>query len=468
MTSDTKNKKLGVVYIVHHVDTEGPLYESVPETFKRLESILNIIIPFRPTKKNLEKILRGELKGVGPSLQAEIRKIANPHSLTFNSSWEMIDAMLRRILKKEYRDKILDSFGNGWIYNWHILDHAGFKTNKRRKDLGYLNIFNHYEKVLQETGSKQDAIHWHFHPIPFFREAHITATSYENSYTELHQVLCRRLIEKKWFPRVNRAGFHTERPDSNWFLEQWIPFDPSNQSMTTEYASLQLDNMHGRYGDWTGAPSDWSVYHPDIYDWRKKGALKRVVARTLNLNTRFRNITVAEIEKAFAKAADGENVYLGITNHDFRDMEPEIDTFREMLLSVAKKFPDTKFKFSESVYAFRQVLGYSEEMVEKNALELNCTIEGDVLMVKVTNGEPFGPQPYLAIKTKKQKYFHDNFDFGEHKKTYFYTFDRYTIPLIDIESIAVASNDIFGNTAMVRIDIKNSAGKGTHERGKAL
>lgn len=34
-----------------------------------------------------------------------------------------------------------------------------------------------------------------------------------------------------WFPLVNRAGMHNERPDSNWFLEQWIPFDASNQSI---------------------------------------------------------------------------------------------------------------------------------------------------------------------------------------------------------------------------------------------
>src|SRR3989338_7019711 len=416
MTSDTKNKKLGVVYIVHHVDTEGPLYESVPETFKRLESILNIIIPFRPTKKNLEKILRGELKGVGPSLQAEIRKIANPHSLTFNSSWEMIDAMLRRILKKEYRDKILDSFGNGWIYNWHILDHAGFKTNKRRKDLGYLNIFNHYEKVLQETGSKQDAIHWHFHPIPFFREAHITATSYENSYTELHQVLCRRLIEKKWFPRVNRAGFHTERPDSNWFLEQWIPFDPSNQAILGEKTKLQKDAINGRYGDWRGAPSDWSLYHPDLYDWRKKGAMNRVIARVLNMHARFRNINGSEIEKAFVGAKNGDNVYLGICNHDWRDMELEINDFREMLVKVSKNFPDVKFKFSESIEAFRKVLNYTEKEIKKNAIDFETTFNGEVLKVKVKNGEPFGPQPYLAIKTTKGEYLHDNFDFGEFKQ----------------------------------------------------
>ena len=71
-----------------------------------------------------------------------------------------------------------------------------------------------------------------------YKEAHRCATSYVNS-PELYQILCRRIIEKKWFPSVNRAGFWAERPDSHLFLEQWIPFDISN--MSTEN-STEKDN----------------------------------------------------------------------------------------------------------------------------------------------------------------------------------------------------------------------------------
>ena len=38
--SDNKPK----VYIVHCVDTEGPMYESIEETFQRLDSIFGIKI----------------------------------------------------------------------------------------------------------------------------------------------------------------------------------------------------------------------------------------------------------------------------------------------------------------------------------------------------------------------------------------------------------------------------------------
>ena len=41
---------------------------------------------------------------------------------------------------------------------------------------------------------------------------------------------CVKIIERDFFPSCFRAGFQAERPDSNLFLEQWIPFDITNMS----------------------------------------------------------------------------------------------------------------------------------------------------------------------------------------------------------------------------------------------
>ena len=38
------------LYIVHCIDTEGPMHESISETFKRIDSIFNIKI--EPSKEN--------------------------------------------------------------------------------------------------------------------------------------------------------------------------------------------------------------------------------------------------------------------------------------------------------------------------------------------------------------------------------------------------------------------------------
>ena len=37
------------------------------------------------------------------------------------------------------------------------------------------------------------------------------------------------------------------------------------------------------------------------------------------------------------------------------------------------------------------------------------------LTIKVTQGDVFGPQPFLAIKTKKGRFINDNFDFSSNK-----------------------------------------------------
>ena len=42
-----------------------------------------------------------------------------------------------------------------------------------------------------------------------------------------------------------------------------------------------------------------------------------------------------DVRQAFAEAAEGKPVVLAITNHDFRDMEPDIDAFRQLVTRVA-------------------------------------------------------------------------------------------------------------------------------------
>lgn len=444
----------GIVYIVHHVDTEGPLWENIEELFGRLKVIFGIEI--EATYENLEKLQNGQID-LPLSIKKEIAVAVDPHTIGFKRNWGMIEEMLYRIMNPLFRNLLTDSFGGGWIYNWHVMDHVGFNfDNPRHRDMGHHNIFDFYTYIIKNTNSTQDRIHWHFHPIPFYKQANIMATSYDNSITALHQIICRRLIDKNWFPVVNRAGFHAERADSNLFLEQWIPFDPSNLAVEeSEQPKHQKDQINGRFADWRGAPVDWSLYHPSLYDWRMQGNANRIIARILNMKARHRNISIEEIEKAFLKAANGENVYLGIANHDWREMTVEIDEFKEMLAVVSNKYPNVRFKYEETVEAFRKVVGYNLEDVKKDALNLDVTLSGNTLSVETLTGEIFGPQPYLAIKTKSGEYFHDNFDFQIPRRSFSYVFDEYTIQLENIESFGVASNDKYGNTFIKKISLPN-------------
>src|SRR5690606_40662912 len=83
--------------------------------------------------------------------------------------------------------------------------------------------------ILNETDSAEDGIQFHYQPHPHNRNAHHCATHWWAASDSLYQILTRRVIDRLWFPAANRPGFHVLRPDSHWFLEQYIPFDFSNQ-----------------------------------------------------------------------------------------------------------------------------------------------------------------------------------------------------------------------------------------------
>lgn len=438
-----------IVYIVHAIDTEGPLYESLEATFIRIKDIFSI--KMEPTYENLEKLRKKEFNLNGK--EEIVAKVLDPSLLSYNDSWEKIDTMLDNIMSTEFRNKMLDSFGEGWVYNWFCVDHVGYEVNPRRRDIGYHNIYDHYIESIKKHNAYMDSIHWHFHPMSTYKEAHRCATSFENSL-HLHQSLCRRILERNFFPSVFRAGFHTERPDSHWFLEQWIPFDCSNIAIKNEDTIvLQDDLTNGRFGDWRRAPSDWSIYNPDHDDYQKRGSCRRYIGRVLNINTRLANINEIEVRKAFNRADQGEPTFMGVINHDWRNMANEVDIVRELVNVVARDFPDVKFKFANVSDAFNAVV--HDGKYEKLQLDIDFHKENGVFKLKVItkNSKVFGPQPYLAIKTKSGRFIHDNFDFGLDGKSWYYTFDSDSILSSDLAMVGIAANNIYGDTFIERINV---------------
>ena len=202
------------VYIVHCIDTEGPLYESVDATFERLRDIFQLEL--EPSSRLLRQLQAGEVPLGG--LEAAVQKVVDPSLLAYNDTWDKVDAMLAELMHESFRTEVCDSAGTGWIYNWFCVDHVDYDANPRRRDIGYHNIFEHYSRMMQETGSLEDGLHFHYHPHSFRREAHRCATHWWASSDSLHQVLSRRVIDHGWFPAAHRPGFHVIRPDSHWFL----------------------------------------------------------------------------------------------------------------------------------------------------------------------------------------------------------------------------------------------------------
>lgn len=444
------NVKAGVnlskeVYIVHCIDTEGPLYEPLEATFDRINDIFGIKLD--PTNENLCKLQNKQLNLNGN--EQAVSELLDSNLISTLGTWDQIDQMLNKTMNLQFRNQLLDSNGQGWIYNWFCIDHVGFTGyNPRRRDAGYHNIYDHYCKIVQKDKLNRDIIQWHYHPVPINGDYNASGITYISS-KNVFDILARKIIDRMFFPAVFRPGFHTERPDSNWFLEQWIPFDYANQAVKG-IDTNQPDLSEGRFGDWRRAPKEWVVYHPSHDDYQTEGNSRRWIARCLNMHTRLREITIDDFRDGFKRANSGKSTLISFTDHDFRDIRFDVNRMREMIKVVSKEYPDVKFYFADAVTAMRKVLNLKEKKPE---LRIDVDKKKSKLCVESFNGI-FGPQPFLALKTVTGTYYWDNFDF-QGKNQWSYTFDFNTLNFNSIEKIGIAANSLDGTTEVIVYDCLN-------------
>ncbi|MBI4365606.1 MAG: hypothetical protein HY543_02185 [Deltaproteobacteria bacterium] len=447
-----------IVHVVHCIDTEGPLYEGLRAKLELLEHVVGITVADR-TWEGFTRIVR-EGAGLTPEQRQRVREVFSPHRLHYLDTWDKLDAMLERVTAEEFRGALRDSFGGAYVYNWFCVDHVGYDINPRRRLIGYHEIFDHYADLLtRRANNARDGLHWHFHPMSFYKEAHRCAKSLLNS-PHVWETLARRVIDREWFPSCYRAGFITERPDIHWFLEQYVPFDFSNTSEDSASFEQQNDLTGGQLGDWRLAPRDWGVYHPSHDNYQIPGNCRRWIARCLFALNRCANLDRREVDKAFAQAQTGAPTLMGIASHDFRDLGPEVDYVRGLLAEAQAKYPGVRFKFCEAGEAFRQV---AYENVCGPALDLAVRLERSAhgmpahVTVTTARGAVFGPQPFLAIKTRSGRYVHDNLDFSPDGTSWRYVFSVNSILPSDVAAVGVGASDRFGQTCVKTIHCSSEA-----------
>lgn len=436
-----------VVHVVHCVDTEGPLFESLGATFERLRQTFGLQLD--PSLETLVKLQAGQIDLGG--IEKQVQAMIAPQLLSYNDTWAKIEAMLSEALSPDYRNAVPDSDGNGWVYSWCCVDHVDYEINPRRRDLGYHKIWERYKRVLVDAGS-QDEIGFHYHPHAFEKSAHLQATHWWANSDSLYQVLSRRVIDHLWFPSVCRPGFHVVRPDSLWFVEQFIPFLYANQSMTDTPDGDRHDATPGRYGDWRRAPQSWAPYHPSHDDYQAPGSCRCWIARCLNVGTRHTVLREADVRQAFEEAANGRPVVMAVADHDFRDIRVDVNTVRELLQVVSAEYPGVKTKYCRATDAMRDAL-MLDPLPRCN---LDCRMDGTrgrgAVLTVTADSRIFGPQPYLAIRTKTGKYLHDNLDIDVPFLAWTYVFDGATVPVKDVDRIGIAANNSCGTTTVVGFD----------------
>tara|TARA_Y100000588_G_scaffold309480_1_gene334519 strand:+ start:3955 stop:5286 length:1332 start_codon:yes stop_codon:yes gene_type:complete len=435
------------IVLVHAVDTEGPLYESVAAKFERLKEIFGVVVK-EQTSDIFNDLLTGDID-VGVPVE-NLRAVFSNHLVNYNSDWGSIDQMLGQLYSEAFRKQYLDSFGDSWKITWHCLDHIGYQINPRKRDIGHHNIFEHYQSWVNNHLGYKDDLEWHFHPPSIFNEAHKCATLvFRND--NIYQILTRKIIDHAWFPTCFRAGFHAERPDLHWFLEQWIPFDLSNISQAGDERHSARDMQGGRFGDWRRAPGSWGIYQPNHDDYQVPGNCRRYIGRVLNVLNRLASIDKVELESAFIAARNSPRpILVGITGHDFRDLRVEIDHVYNLIKDLQGSYPDVNIRFETTKNGFRRCLwpnGIQEPSIQLEG-EVYLRKDEHILEIRCSSGSVFGPQPFLAIKTLDGHYIHDNFDFQTDSWTY--AFNSHTVPISRIEAIGVASNDQYGNCSVFR------------------
>lgn len=438
-----KNSKKNILYVVHCIDAEGPLTETLAATFQRILSTFGLQLPVN--SETLIKLQSRQLDLNG--LENAVAQMVAPELLAYNTNWDKIRNMLDDLLSDKFRRRTLDDFGNGWVFSWHCMDHMYYPENPRHKDLGYGNVFRFYRSVLDETGSTQDELNWHFHPVSITGNPLHAATSYSNSYSLLNEILCRRILEDGWFPVVNRPGFHAERPDSHAFLEQWIPFDYANQ--TYEEEEDQPDAMGGRFGDWRRAPSSWRGYNPCHDDYQQPGSYRRMIFRCLNVGTRLRTLKLHHVRQAFTEAREKGAAILAFSDHDYRDIRPDVDVVCAMMAKVRPDYPEVSLRFSGAEAAARDLLEKSSEP----SPELSLCLVDNRLVVRVEQGRIFGPQPFLALKGRDGRVFADNLDVQEPGRLWTYMLDDQTLVPSALAVAGVGTAGRYGGFHVARLEM---------------
>lgn len=425
-----------ILPVVHLVDTEGPLDESLEETFRKLKALYQIDLA--PSQENLERVQRGE--SVPDEFKEEVMRRYSKHRLNHNRNWTDVGRMCETLFSSEFRARFPDSLGNPYLFNWCCPDFLGFEENPRKREMRPNVIFQHFEKWIQKSGTTQDRLFWHYHPVAFSKAAHRSGTSLNHSPFH-YQSLAHRILDCHHFPSVYRPGYHMERVDLNLFLEQWIPFDYANQNVEGRQHSAN----YGRIQNWDGAPTDWSVYHPSFHDPRKSGELKRTIARTLNIGTDFSILTENEVEAAFESCLAGKPAILSFTDHDFRDMTAEVAEAHAMIQSVHRRYKDrVDFQYCNGVAAMRMAL----RITDTRPVEITAKLKDNRLDVEL-NGEFFGAQPFLALRSRDGGLYHDNFCLTQNPNQFFYVFDEDSLPLGELAEAGVAINARNGSTTVV-------------------
>lgn len=321
--------------------------------------------------------------------------IDNPNKPDIFNSWDRVDRLIDEITSDEFRMRFPDSGNQGLVYSWFIIHLTGFKTNPFNRPMGYHAVYDHYLERYKKTMLKNnDGIYWHYHqPAP---------SGIGNEWcrdwthcTEYHNILCHMILDRKFFPSCFRAGGRIEDDDlSNW-IEEWIPFDYSNNSGDVDWNRVESDGKKLiDVCDWRRAPTEWAPYHPSKYDYQVEGDQKRLLLRCPDLASPVHTLSKKEIRNAFERASSGKNAVLAFFEHDRRDnVRAKIMEYAcKQIYEVSKEYKNVKWYYENAKNAVVKALGLNKLIAPSFTAEVR---QSDRIYIE-TKDKIFGTSPFTA------------------------------------------------------------------------
>lgn len=302
------------------------------------------------------------------------------------SSWEQVDAAMARLFDDRFRSRLPDPCGGHLRIGWFFLTWTGFDTNPRGRAFGYHTVRDHY---VERWGARLDAAGdehcWHYHHPAPGRVGNEWGTDW-SVCREYDAIVSHQALDRDWFPVCYRAGGTIMDPVSSRWVDAWFPFDYSNR------APVRLEGLV----DWSPGVADWSVYHPGVEDFRRPGAGRRHMARSLDLHTWIHALSDEEITAGFERAAAGGPAVVSCFDHDYRDIADRVDELRARVVRIAARYPAVPWQYASPVQAIRRYLDAPPD--PPLVLELDASDSGSI---HVRSSAPlYQAIPWLAVRTR--------------------------------------------------------------------
>ena len=144
---------------------------------------------------------------------------------------------------------------------------------------------------------------------------------------------------------------------------------------------------------------------------------------------------------------------LETVQNEWRNIGKNTLNFQKMVTNVISDYSDVRYRYCEAREASNRVILGEYKAPKLDFLHVRLDLDqGSRRKLLVIEGQDpcFGPQLFLAIRTRVRTYHHNNLGFQEAFHLWTYLFHAYTFEWDDVDSVGMGSCDRQGFPHVVR------------------